>query len=270
MFTTKHLFRTNTLDESLDSFILMTIVLATLLSFSSITFFIVHLNISKHMLGYLSYLFFILTIVLLFFMMILHVSTIYVYRTKHTNSILLFVLKIETNFLLPALIAYSGFFKNYKNNINVFFINLNNIIVKSMNKKFTNDEILILLPHCLQNSNCSFKITNDISNCQKCHSCNIGSVREIAEEYKIINIEVVSGGTAARNVIPKIKPGLVIAIACERELITGIADIKKIPVIGILNLRPNGPCVNTGVDIDKLREVLEGVIYDNPVELPGS
>jgi hypothetical protein len=46
-------------------------------------------------------------------------------------------------------------------------------------------------------------------------------------------------------------------VACERDLTSGIQDAYTLPVIGILNERPFGPCFNTSVDISKVAEALE-------------
>jgi uncharacterized protein len=260
MFTTKNQSETSTFDEVLGSFIFMTISSASLFVFLSITFFIMYINVSQHIPRSLSYLFSVVALIILIFTIVLHSAAIYVYKTKQVRSILSFLIKIELNLLLPILIVYSGYSKKYKSNINIFFINLNNIMVKSVNKRIAPEEILVLLPHCMQNSNCSFKITNNICNCQRCYGCNVGAVLDIAEKYNITKIHVASGGTSARSIISKIKPKLIIAVACERELVTGIADVKKTPVIGVLNKRLNGPCINTSVDIDKLMEALVSVI----------
>ena len=45
-------------------------------------------------------------------------------------------------------------------------------------------------------------------------------------------------------------------MACERDLTSGIADVGNIPVIGIINDRPNGPCYNTVVDINEFKRGL--------------
>ncbi|MGI6553284.1 MAG: DUF116 domain-containing protein [Bacillota bacterium] len=59
-------------------------------------------------------------------------------------------------------------------------------------------------------------------------------------------------------------------MACERDLTSGIQDVNPLPVMGVLNTRPNGPCHNTDVDVVEvemsIREILSG---KRPVE-PGS
>ena len=45
-----------------------------------------------------------------------------------------------------------------------------------------------------------------------------------------------------------------------------MADAFPIPVIGVLNQRPNGPCCNTTVDIKKVREAVELLIDKDTYE----
>jgi hypothetical protein len=61
-------------------------------------------------------------------------------------------------------------------------------------------------------------------------------------------------------VIVEKRPKLVIAVACERDLTSGIKDCYPLPVIGILNDRPNGPCFNTNVDLVKIEQALHSVL----------
>ena len=52
------------------------------------------------------------------------------------------------------------------------------------------------------------------------------------------------------------RPDMIIAVACDRDLTSGIQDTYPIPVFGILNKRPNGPCYDTDVDVDLVEEGL--------------
>ena len=69
-----------------------------------------------------------------------------------------------------------------------------------------------------------------------------------------------TGGTLARKVIVEKRPKLVIAVACERDLTSGIKDCYPLPVIGILNDRPHGPCFNTLVEMAKIEQALLSVL----------
>ena len=53
------------------------------------------------------------------------------------------------------------------------------------------------------------------------------------------------------------------AIACERDLTSGIQDVYPLPAVGVLNIRPNGPCFNTHVDIEKVREEIKKFLIDD-------
>jgi uncharacterized protein len=143
-----------------------------------------------------------------------------------------------------------------KDAIRSLFIDLNNIIVQSGNPICEPSRVLLLLPHCLQNNQCDRKITGDIHNCKQCGACVIGTILKLVTE-KGVNAKVVTGGTAARNLVGREKPEIILSVACERDLSSGIADIGRIPVIGILNKRPNGPCFNTTVDVGLIAEKLD-------------
>lgn len=173
-----------------------------------------------------------------------------------TNKKLLKLTKTGLSFLMRL----SRVFSLDNTSTLLFFIKMNNIIVKANKTKYSPEDILILLPHCLQNSNCTYKVTGYIENCRKCMKCTIGVIRNIAEEHNITSVEVVSGGKSARNIIQRVKPRVIIAVACERDLISGINDIKEIPTIGILNKMPNGPCYNTSVDTKELDEAVKLII----------
>jgi hypothetical protein len=78
----------------------------------------------------------------------------------------------------------------------------------------------------------------------------------LAKKYDV-HLSVATGGTLARRRVAEAKPHAIIAVACERDLTSGIQDAYPLPVIGILNERPYGPCFNTSVDIRKVSEALE-------------
>jgi len=55
------------------------------------------------------------------------------------------------------------------------------------------------------------------------------------------------------------RPDLIIAVACERDLTSGIQDTAPLPVYGVFNQRPFGPCLNTQVAIDRVEAVLKEI-----------
>lgn len=121
-------------------------------------------------------------------------------------------------------------------------------------------QILIILPHCIQNSACLYKVTWDkIENCRLCGKCCIPKFLELKKTYGV-DVAIVSGGTAAREIIKQKCPKAVIAVACENDLVSGLRDVHGIPVFAVLNQRPAGPCRDTTVDVEAVRDYIQRLI----------
>jgi hypothetical protein len=73
----------------------------------------------------------------------------------------------------------------------------------------------------------------------------------VAEKYGA-NIAIATGGTLARRIVLKFRPKLIIAVACQRDLVDGLREVFPIPVYGVLNQRPEGPCINTRVAVEEI------------------
>ena len=170
-----------------------------------------------------------------------------------------FMRLVVIKFLLPMIELVGRCLGLDKDSIRQSFIAMNNSLVTSQKQKIRPDRILVLLPHCLQLSDCEIKVTGDIHKCVECGRCDIKGLVEIGRKY-MIDISVATGGTLARKVIVEKRPKLVIAVACERDLTSGIKDCYPLPVIGILNDRPFGPCFNTSVDTEKIDLALSKII----------
>jgi hypothetical protein len=138
------------------------------------------------------------------------------------------------------------------------FILLNNDYVeKELDKnKGKIKRILILLPHCIQLASCVFKLTTNVNNCRKCGRCVISAFLSMSERFGF-DMFVSTGGTMARLAVKEKQPDLILAVACEKDLMSGIKDTIGLPVIGILNEQPNGPCYNTTVDPAAVEAVLK-------------
>jgi hypothetical protein len=174
-----------------------------------------------------------------------------------------FMRLVVIKFLLPVIEFVGRVIGLDKDNIRQSFIAMNNSLVTSQRMKVRPDRVLVLLPHCIQLSDCEIKVTGDIHKCVQCGRCSIKGLVELGHTYNI-DISVATGGTLARKVIVEKRPKLVIAVACERDLTSGIKDCYPLPVIGILNERPFGPCFNTVVDVAKIDAALSQVLeYEN-------
>ena len=145
------------------------------------------------------------------------------------------------------------------------FIAVSNLLFNRMGIRVPADRLLVVTPHCLQLASCPHKITRDPENCKRCGRCDISALVTLSHEMGF-HFFVATGGTLARQIVYKTKPKAVLAIACERDLMSGIQDVYPLPAVGVLNIRPNGPCYNTHVDIEEVRAQLEKIIIPKPKE----
>ncbi len=162
---------------------------------------------------------------------------------------------IVAKILFPFMILMGKLVGVSKERVQQSFVELNNHLVRSNHQRTKPHKLLLLLPHCIQDFDCQIKITGNVKNCKGCGKCEIKELIELADQYQI-KIAVATGGTLARRIIVENRPEAIVAVACELDLTTGIQDSYPIPVIGILNDRPNGPCINTKVDIQKVKEAI--------------
>ncbi len=117
------------------------------------------------------------------------------------------------------------------------FLKVHNLFVTAVPDLIEPVRLLVLTPRCLTREN------------------NV-RLRRLRDDYGF-QMATVEGGTSARMKIREIRPQIVIAIACERDLISGFREINPfIPVIGLPNQRPEGPCKNTSVDLSTLEATI--------------
>ncbi len=135
------------------------------------------------------------------------------------------------------------------------FLDINNQMVLAMRGRLNPNRILILMPHCIQYEDCKIKVTKEVTNCVSCGKCEIAELLAIQEEYGV-NLFVSTGGTVARQKVGELRPDAVVAVACERDLISGVQDAFPLPVYGIVNKRPMGYCTETGVAIEDVKEAI--------------
>ncbi len=171
---------------------------------------------------------------------------------------------IVIKYLFPGIIALGRRCGLDPDTLQQSFIALNNQLVRASHLRASPEKTLILLPHCIQLFDCEVKITGDVNRCARCGQCDISALSELAGRYGI-PMAVATGGTLARKIIVERRPRFILAVACERDLTTGIRDAYPLPVIGILNQRPHGPCFNTEVILDEVEQTLrEHVVAGNP------
>ncbi len=153
--------------------------------------------------------------------------------------------------LFPLLVVIGKIFGISREKISHSFVAINNQLVLAQDLRVPASRLLLLMPHCLQNHNCRVKITGNVENCEGCGKCPIKELLEISHKYDVA-LAVATGGTIARRIVVQKRPQLIVAVACERDLTSGIQDTYPLPVYGIFNRRPYGPCFNTGVPLEEV------------------
>jgi hypothetical protein len=118
------------------------------------------------------------------------------------------------------------------------FIRTNNALIRLAPQEIAPQRVLILLPRCLRKE-------------------QLDQARTLADT-RGVEAAVVAGGEQARQRIREKRPRVVIGVACERDLLSGIRDVRhKLSVVGIANTRPDGPCRNTQIDLTELEAALD-------------
>lgn len=135
------------------------------------------------------------------------------------------------------------------------FIKVNNELVLANNIHVRPDKLLLLLPHCVQASACPLRLHFQPENCRNCGNCQVGRLLNLKKKYGF-KMAIATGGTIARKIVVECRPKMIIAVACERDLTSGIQDSYPLPVFGILNSRPKGPCHDTLVPMSHLENAI--------------
>jgi len=215
---------------------------------------IIHLFLSKYI-NILSLVINFMVIGIILLILFSTMITYYILNDKEVNKHLMKINYTIIRCIFPIISNMGKFAGISKDEIRKIFIKINNAYIYSNKYDFNSEELIILIPHCIQNHNCKLKVTNDIENCKKCGMCKIKGLLQIKEKYNT-KVFIATGGTLARKIIIDNKPKAVIAVACERDLTSGVRDVKGIPVLGVFNSRPNGPCIDTNINIKELEEAI--------------
>jgi hypothetical protein len=108
-------------------------------------------------------------------------------------------------------------------------------------RKVGQGELLLLIPRCLS------KVTLD-------------GVLGIAGKYGV-PVFVATRGQLARRVIRERRPRAVVAVACERDMVSGLHDVAgKIPVLGLTMTLPSGPCKDAALDLGQLERWVQAYV----------
>ncbi len=102
-------------------------------------------------------------------------------------------------------------------------------------------ELLLLIPRCLSRE-------------------TLDGVLRMAGRYNV-PVFVATRGQLARRVIRERRPRAVVAVACERDMVTGLHDVAgKVPVLGLTMTLPAGPCKDAALDHATLERFVKAFV----------
>lgn len=110
-----------------------------------------------------------------------------------------------------------------------------NALALLRHRKVGTGELLVLIPRCLSKD-------------------TLDGVLGIAGKYGV-PVFVATRGQLARRVIRERRPKAVVAVACERDMVSGLHDVAgKIPVLGLTMTLPSGPCKDALLNLGQLED----------------
>lgn len=108
-------------------------------------------------------------------------------------------------------------------------------------RKVGTGELLLLIPRCLSKE-------------------TLDGVLGVAGRYGV-PVFVATRGQLARRVIRERRPRAVVAVACERDMVSGLHDVAgKVPVLGLTMTLPAGPCKDALLDLGKLEDWVKSYV----------
>lgn len=116
-----------------------------------------------------------------------------------------------------------------------------NALARVRGRKVGKGELLLLIPRCLSKE-------------------TLDGVLGVAGRYGV-PVFVATRGQLARRVIRERRPRAVVAVACERDMVSGLHDVAgKVPVLGLTMTLPSGPCKDALLDLGKLEDWVKSYV----------
>jgi hypothetical protein len=110
-------------------------------------------------------------------------------------------------------------------------------------QKVATGELLLLIPRCLSRA-------------------TLDDVLALAGRLGV-PVFVATRGQLARRVIRERRPRAVVAVACERDMVSGLHDVAaKVPVLGLTMTLPAGPCKDAALDMPMLEKYLKAFVRE--------
>jgi hypothetical protein len=116
-----------------------------------------------------------------------------------------------------------------------------NRLALARGRKVGTGELLLLIPRCLSKE-------------------TLDGVLGVAGKYGV-PVFVATRGQLARRVIRERRPRAVVAVACERDMVSGLHDVAgKIPVLGLTMTLPAGPCKDALLNLRQLEDWVKAYV----------
>ena len=116
-----------------------------------------------------------------------------------------------------------------------------NALATMRGRKVGQGELLLLVPRCLSRD-------------------TLDGVLGIAGKYDV-PVFVATRGQLARRVIKERRPRAIVAVACERDMVSGLHDVAgRVPVLGLTMQLPAGPCRDAVVDLTQLEDWVKAYV----------
>lgn len=138
-------------------------------------------------------------------------------------------------------------------------IRFNNRLVRARRLCVPADALLLLLPRCLQKEACPVKLATDLEACRRCGRCDIAGLLAVRDTLGV-RCAMATGGRQAVALTRDPAVRMVVAVACEKELLEGIRAAFPKPVFAIANRRACGPCRDTAVPVAEVEAAVRGFL----------
>jgi hypothetical protein len=140
-------------------------------------------------------------------------------------------------------------------NIDKLYIELKNDMSREAFKKIHPKDKIIFIPQCLRKPKCKAQLTRLGYRCAACSGdCKANKIKSRGEGlgYRVF---IVPGGSMVMNITKKLKPKAVLGIACVKELIAALDELKT-PGQAVELLKDG--CINTDVNLEEVFDVMDG------------
>lgn len=141
------------------------------------------------------------------------------------------------------------------------FVQFNNWLIRLRRIRVEPEQLLLLVPRCLQRNGCPQTLGETIDDCNACGKCNVTDLLTMRDEFGI-RCSMATGGREAVAFVRDPRTKAVVAVACEKELAMGILAVMPTSVLGVSNIQTGVPCRNTRLDPDLVREAIRSMLKD--------